>query len=75
MAEIGVRNLDDLVGRSDLLEVDQSVLHYKNKGRSSRYPSYKYQSSHEKTSGQCIRSIHPLNMPEVDHRCSLQKQR
>ena len=32
MAEIGVRNLDDLVGRSDLLEVDQSVLHYKNKG-------------------------------------------
>ena len=37
MAEIGVRKLDDLVGRSDLLEVDQSVLHYKNKGKSVFY--------------------------------------
>jgi len=32
MASLGVRSLDELVGRSDLLEVDQSVLHYKNKG-------------------------------------------
>ena len=32
MAELGVRNLDELVGRSDLLEVDPTVLHYKNKG-------------------------------------------
>lgn len=32
MAEMGVRSLDELVGRVDLLEVDQSVMHYKNKG-------------------------------------------
>jgi glutamate synthase domain-containing protein 2 len=32
MAELGVRSLDELVGRTDLLEVDNSVLHYKNKG-------------------------------------------
>lgn len=32
MAELGVRTLDELVGRTDLLEVDNSVLHYKNKG-------------------------------------------
>ena len=32
MAELGVRNLDELVGRTDLLEVDPSALHYKNKG-------------------------------------------
>ena len=27
-----MRSLDELVGRSDLLEVDNSVLHYKNQG-------------------------------------------
>jgi glutamate synthase domain-containing protein 2/glutamate synthase domain-containing protein 3 len=32
MAEMGVRTIDELVGRSDLLEVDETVLHYKNKG-------------------------------------------
>jgi len=32
MAELGVRSLDELCGRSDLLEVDPTVLHYKNKG-------------------------------------------
>ncbi len=32
MASLGIRSLDELVGRSDLLEVDDSVLHYKNKG-------------------------------------------
>eukprot|EP00981_Chlorochromonas_danica_P010245 scaffold3058_cov165-Ochromonas_danica.AAC.36 len=32
MAELGVRSLDELVGRADLLEVDQQVLHEKNKG-------------------------------------------
>ena len=32
MAEMGVRSLDELVGRSDLLEIDPTVLHYKNKG-------------------------------------------
>jgi glutamate synthase domain-containing protein 3 len=32
MAELGVRSLDELVGRSDLLEVDSTVLHYKNQG-------------------------------------------
>lgn len=32
MAALGVRTIDELVGRADLLEVDQSVLHYKSKG-------------------------------------------
>jgi glutamate synthase domain-containing protein 3 len=32
MAELGVRSLSELVGRSDLLEIDPSTLHYKNKG-------------------------------------------
>ena len=32
MAKLGVRTIDELVGRSDLLEVDESVMHYKNKG-------------------------------------------
>ena len=32
MAEMGVRSLDELIGRSDLLEIDPTVLHYKNKG-------------------------------------------
>ena len=32
MAELGVRSLDELVGRADLLEVDESTLHYKNRG-------------------------------------------
>lgn len=32
MAQLGVRNLDELVGRTDLLEVDPTALHYKNKG-------------------------------------------
>jgi glutamate synthase domain-containing protein 3 len=32
MASLGVRSLDELVGRSDLLEIDPSTLHYKNKG-------------------------------------------
>jgi len=31
MAQLGVRHLDDLVGRADLLEVDESLLHYKTK--------------------------------------------
>ena len=32
MAELGVKNLLELVGRTDLLEVDPTTLHYKNKG-------------------------------------------
>lgn len=32
MASLGIRTMDELVGRADLLEVDQSVLHYKNAG-------------------------------------------
>ena len=32
MAELGVKSIDELVGRSDLLEVDPTTLHYKNKG-------------------------------------------
>jgi len=32
MAELGVRNIDELIGRTDLLEVDPAVLHYKSKG-------------------------------------------
>ena len=32
MAELGVRNLDELVGRADLLEIDASTLHDKNRG-------------------------------------------
>ena len=32
MAELGVRSIDELVGRTDLLEVDPAVLHYKSKG-------------------------------------------
>ena len=32
MAELGVRKFDDLVGRSDWLEVDQAKLHYKSEG-------------------------------------------
>ena len=32
MAALGVRSLNELVGRSDLLEVDNEALHYKNAG-------------------------------------------
>lgn len=32
MASVGVRNLDELVGRTNLLEVDHSAMHYKNQG-------------------------------------------
>ena len=32
MASVGVRSIDELVGRSDLLEVDPTVLHYKSQG-------------------------------------------
>ena len=32
MAELGVKSLDELVGRADLLEVDKTALHYKNAG-------------------------------------------
>lgn len=32
MAQLGVRRLDDLVGRADLLELDPSALHDKNRG-------------------------------------------
>jgi glutamate synthase (NADH) len=32
MAALGIRRMDELVGRVDLLEVDQSVLHDKNRG-------------------------------------------
>ena len=32
MASVGVRTIDELVGRADLLEVDESVLHYKSSG-------------------------------------------
>lgn len=32
MASLGVRSLDELLGRADLLEVDEKVLHYKNRG-------------------------------------------
>eukprot|EP01038_Epipyxis_sp_PR26KG_P009535 gene9535-12843_t len=32
MAEIGVRSLDELVGRAEFLEVDASVMHAKNEG-------------------------------------------
>ena len=32
LAELGMKNINDLIGRSDLLEIDQSVLHYKNSG-------------------------------------------
>eukprot|EP01035_Chromulina_nebulosa_P019726 gene19726-25654_t len=32
MASLGVKSLDELIGRTDLLEVDTSVLHYKNSG-------------------------------------------
>ncbi len=32
MAALGVRSLDELVGRADLLEVDETALHYKNAG-------------------------------------------
>jgi len=32
MAQLGVRSMDELVGRADLLEVNTAVLHYKSKG-------------------------------------------
>jgi len=32
LARLGIRSIDELVGRSDLLEVDQSTLHSKSKG-------------------------------------------
>jgi len=32
MAQLGVKSLDELVGRADLLEVDEKTLHYKNRG-------------------------------------------
>lgn len=32
LAELGMKSLDELIGRADLLEVDEKVLHYKNKG-------------------------------------------
>jgi glutamate synthase domain-containing protein 2/glutamate synthase domain-containing protein 3 len=32
MAELGIRRFDDLVGRSDLLDVDKAVNHWKQKG-------------------------------------------
>lgn len=32
MAELGIASMDDLIGRTDLLEVDTSVLHEKNRG-------------------------------------------
>jgi glutamate synthase domain-containing protein 2/glutamate synthase domain-containing protein 3 len=32
MAQLGVKSLEELIGRTDLLEVDQNVLHYKNRG-------------------------------------------
>jgi glutamate synthase domain-containing protein 3 len=32
MAQLGIRSIDELVGRADLLEVNTSVLHYKSKG-------------------------------------------
>ena len=32
MAKLGVRTIDDLVGRADLLEADESVMHDKNRG-------------------------------------------
>lgn len=32
MAKLGVRSIDELVGRADLLEADESVMHDKNRG-------------------------------------------
>jgi hypothetical protein len=32
MAELGVRKMDELIGRTDLLAVDPTALHYKNEG-------------------------------------------
>merc|ERR1711871_1222321 len=32
MASVGVRSIDELVGRTDLLEIDHNVMHYKNHG-------------------------------------------
>ncbi|MGE5279404.1 MAG: glutamate synthase large subunit, partial [Deltaproteobacteria bacterium] len=32
MAELGVRRLDELIGRSDMLEVDESIRHWKSQG-------------------------------------------
>ena len=32
MAELGFRSIDEMVGRSDALEVDEALLHYKSKG-------------------------------------------
>ncbi len=32
MAKLGVRTIDELVGRADLLEADESVMHDKNRG-------------------------------------------
>ena len=29
---IGLKSIDELIGRSDLLEIDPSALHYKNQG-------------------------------------------
>jgi len=32
MAELGIKKFDDLIGRSDLLEVNEAINHYKSKG-------------------------------------------
>ena len=32
LAQLGMRSIDELVGRADVLEVDPTVLHYKNQG-------------------------------------------
>ena len=32
MAKLGVRSIDELVGRADLLEADESAMHDKNRG-------------------------------------------
>lgn len=32
MAKLGVRSLDELVGRTDFLEADETVMHEKNRG-------------------------------------------
>ena len=32
LAELGMKSVDELIGRSDLLELDPSALHYKNSG-------------------------------------------
>ena len=32
LAELGFRSLDEIVGRSDLLETNKAILHWKNQG-------------------------------------------